>query len=41
MPHILKDVTAISFTKFKPTDVVRHPLVQQIVEAYEEHEDDL
>jgi phosphate starvation-inducible PhoH-like protein len=38
--HLLKDVNDISFTYFKPSDVVRHPLVQRIVEAYEKHEDD-
>jgi phosphate starvation-inducible PhoH-like protein len=32
---ILGDVPGISFTRFKPQDVVRHPLVQKIVEAYE------
>ena len=39
---VLKDVPGISFTHFQPKDVVRHPLVQRIVEAYErfEHRDD-
>ncbi len=32
---ILTNVKDISFTRFKPQDVVRHPLVQRIVEAYE------
>ncbi|UTW44950.1 PhoH family protein [bacterium SCSIO 12696] len=36
---VLKDVDAISFTYFQPKDVVRHPLVARIVEAYEAHED--
>jgi phosphate starvation-inducible PhoH-like protein len=36
---VLKDVPGISFTHFKPKDVVRHPLVQRIVEAYERFED--
>lgn len=31
---VLKDVKGISFTHFGPKDVVRHPLVQRIVEAY-------
>jgi phosphate starvation-inducible PhoH-like protein len=31
-------VPGISFTHFKKEDVVRHPLVQAIVHAYEEHE---
>ncbi|WP_297837483.1 PhoH family protein, partial [Pseudomonas sp.] len=35
---VLKDVPGISFTHFKPKDVVRHPLVQRIVEAYERYE---
>ena len=33
--HVLADIDGISFTRFKPQDVVRHPLVQRIVEAYE------
>ena len=33
--RILKDVDDIAFTFFSPKDVVRHPLVQRIVEAYE------
>ena len=33
--RILKDVKDIAFTYFTPKDVVRHPLVQRIVEAYE------
>ena len=37
---VLKDVKGISFTRFSPKDVVRHPLVQRIVEAYEGHEKD-
>ncbi len=36
---ILKDVEGISFTFFKAQDVVRHPLVQRIVTAYESHEE--
>ncbi|MBP0939424.1 PhoH family protein [Pseudomonas alliivorans] len=36
---VLKDVPGISFTHFKPKDVVRHPLVQRIVEAYERFDD--
>ncbi len=35
---VLRDVPGISFTHFKPKDVVRHPLVQRIVEAYERFE---
>ena len=36
---VLKDVADIAFTFFESKDVVRHPLVQQIVEAYQAHED--
>jgi phosphate starvation-inducible PhoH-like protein len=35
---VLKDVPGISFTHFLSKDVVRHPLVQRIVEAYERFE---
>src|SRR3569832_366442 len=38
--EVLKDVDGISFTFFKATDVVRHPLVQSIVTAYEAFERD-
>ncbi len=37
--NILNDVDGISFTYFGNRDVVRHPLVQRIVEAYDLHED--
>ena len=36
--EILEQVNGIHFTHFDSTDVVRHPLVQRIVEAYERHE---
>ena len=36
--EVLGNVDGISFTRFSPRDVVRHPLVQRIVEAYEQHE---
>ena len=35
---ILRDVEGITFTHFTPQDVVRHALVQKIVEAYESHQ---
>lgn len=35
--QVLSAVKGISFTHFKPQDVVRHPLVQRIVEAYEKN----
>ena len=37
---VLSEVKGISFTHFGPKDVVRHPLVQRIVEAYGRHETD-
>ena len=36
--EVLKGVEGISFTFFEAADVVRHPLVQRIVIAYEAHE---
>ena len=35
---VLQDVPGIGFTFFKSSDVVRHPLVQRIVEAYESYD---
>jgi phosphate starvation-inducible PhoH-like protein len=35
---ILDDVKGISFTHFQSEDVVRHPLVQRIVEAYDKYQ---
>jgi phosphate starvation-inducible PhoH-like protein len=32
--RVLKGVAGIEFVEFGPNDVVRHPLVQRIVEAY-------
>ncbi len=37
---VLKGVEGISLTFFEAADVVRHPLVQRIVMAYERHEDE-
>jgi len=37
--NILDGVDGINFTYFGNRDVVRHPLVQRIVEAYDAHED--
>jgi phosphate starvation-inducible PhoH-like protein len=34
--HVLKDVRGIAFTQFSSVDVVRHPLVGRIVDAYEQ-----
>ncbi|HVE44936.1 MAG TPA: PhoH family protein [Gammaproteobacteria bacterium] len=36
--RILNNLSGIQFTQFQATDVVRHPLVQTIVEAYEKYE---
>ena len=35
--RVLKDVRGIAFTDFTSADVVRHPLVQKIISAYEKH----
>ena len=35
---ILNEVRGIAFSDFLSEDVVRHPLVQKIVAAYEQHE---
>jgi phosphate starvation-inducible protein PhoH and related proteins len=36
--QVLKNVRGIAFTQFEAEDVVRHPLVQRIVNAYESYE---
>jgi len=36
--NVLKDVRGIAFSEFSAEDVVRHPLVQKIVSAYERYE---
>lgn len=38
--QVLKRVSGIAFTHFKTDDVVRHPLVQRIVDAYEKYVSD-
>lgn len=35
--NMLKEIDSISFTFFESADVVRHPVVQQIIEAYEKY----
>jgi phosphate starvation-inducible protein PhoH and related proteins len=35
---LLRDIPAIRFSFFQAADVVRHPLVQQIIEAYEKED---
>ena len=37
--NVLSSVKGLSFTHFSSRDVVRHPLVQRIVEAYQAFED--
>ncbi|MBR2504379.1 MAG: PhoH family protein, partial [Elusimicrobiaceae bacterium] len=38
LPKILKGVKGVSFVDFGPEDVVRHPLVKNILHAYEKWE---
>ena len=38
--HVLANVRGIAFTDFQSEDVVRHPLVARIVNAYEQYEND-
>jgi phosphate starvation-inducible PhoH-like protein len=38
--ELLRDMPGVSFTFFNATDVVRHPLVQRIVTAYEQRDKD-
>lgn len=35
---VLQNIRGIEFVKFDETDVVRHPLVQDIIKAYERHD---
>jgi phosphate starvation-inducible PhoH-like protein len=37
--NVLRDIDGISFTHFSSKDVVRHPLVQKIVDAYEGYQE--
>jgi phosphate starvation-inducible PhoH-like protein len=36
--HILHDISGIAFVYFSEQDVVRHPLVQDIIKAYDRYE---
>ncbi|MBM6549692.1 PhoH family protein [Marinomonas ostreistagni] len=38
--HVLNGVNGISITNFSASDVVRHPLVQRIVEAYDKYDEE-
>jgi phosphate starvation-inducible PhoH-like protein len=35
--HALKSVEGVAIVEFTKRDIVRHPLVQRIIAAYEEH----
>lgn len=37
--EMLQNIPSISFTFFQSSDVVRHPVVQEIIEAYEKYEE--
>jgi phosphate starvation-inducible PhoH-like protein len=39
--EVLRDVSGVSFTFFEARDVVRHPLVARIVDAYERRDVEL
>ena len=39
-PRSISNVDEISFTNFESRDVVRHPVVQSIVDAYDAFEGD-
>jgi len=38
--HVLRDVDGVAFVTLEKQDIVRHPLVQRIVNAYEFEESD-
>ena len=38
--EVLKNVEDISFTFFESRDVVRHPIVQSVVDAYDAYDKD-
>ena len=37
--HILQGIDGITFVRFTERDVVRHPLVQKVINAYQRYED--
>ena len=41
MPEVLDEIDDISIVRFDGRDVVRHKLVQRIVNAYKAHDDQL
>ena len=38
---VLRDVPGVGRIQFEKKDIVRHPLVQRIVEAYEKHDEEM
>ncbi len=36
--QVLQDVKGLAFVQFNARDIVRHPLVQRIVDAYQRHD---
>jgi phosphate starvation-inducible PhoH-like protein len=38
--EILRDIEGVAFATFDAADVVRHPIVQRIVEAYDRHQEE-
>ena len=36
--RVLADIPGIEFVRFTEKDVVRHPLVQEIIKAYDRHQ---
>jgi phosphate starvation-inducible PhoH-like protein len=40
MEQILQDIKGVRFVYFSSSDVVRHPLVQKIVDAYQRYENE-
>ena len=36
--EVLQDVPEIGIVEFKESDVVRHPVVKKIINAYKKHE---
>ena len=36
----IKNIKGIDFSYFSKHDVVRHPIVQRIIQAYEEYEEE-
>jgi phosphate starvation-inducible PhoH-like protein len=39
--HVLKGVNGIGMVEFEKKDIVRHHLVQRIVEAYQQYDDEM